>query len=355
MKKLVSLAASVLLALSFVSCGEKIDSSGWLSNYDDAKKIAREENKRLFLFFSGDDFDEISRTLKENVFNTEDFLKVYTEKYVLLNLDYSNSRYDSEQSELTADLKVFEKYNPKALPSFIIASKEGYYITTIALDANADLDTVRITFDEAEPAISEFESKVERTKTGSKEERLAAINEIFNETDPGLVYHLSDLNKLYLSLDKDNSTGECAKHLSALVYARANDFLLEGKAEKASQEFEKLAKNKFLSDSEKQMSLYTAGYLLASSGSKDLKKIQAYLQKAIDIDPESEEAQNIKAVLTQVQMMIDGEGDELPENYDVPNAPDNTDSPVAEAPSEQNASDSPLSENSATSSVSTQD
>ena len=51
MKKLVTIAASLFLALSLISCGKKIDSSTWLSDFDDAKKAAQTEDKKIFLFF----------------------------------------------------------------------------------------------------------------------------------------------------------------------------------------------------------------------------------------------------------------------------------------------------------------
>lgn len=340
MKKLVTLVASVLLALSLASCGKKVDSSVWLSSLEDGKKAAQAENKKIFLFFSADDADEMSPALKEHVFTTEDFIKTYTEKYVLVNIDYSNARYEAEQEGLREDMKIFEKYNAQGVPYFLILSKEGYVITKVAFDADADLDSARITFSEAEETIARFDENLAKTKTGTTEERLAAIDDIFDHTDPSVAYHLTPLNKLYLSLDKNNASGNSSKHLIALTYAAAEDFFLDEQPEKASQEFVKLAKNKILTDSEKQMSYYTAGYLLAQSGSTEYDKVKEYFQLAYDADPETEEAQNIQMAINYVQMLIDGEGDEAP-SYDVPEAPAET----ADVPAEDAVSDTPVAEN----------
>ena len=175
MKKLVTLVASVLLALSLASCGKKVDSSVWLSSLEDGKKAAQAENKKIFLFFSADDADEMSPALKEHVFTTEDFIKTYTEKYVLVNIDYSNARYEAEQEGLREDMKIFEKYNAQGVPYFLILSKEGYVITKVAFDADADLDSARITFSEAEETIARFDENLAKTKTGTTEERLAVL------------------------------------------------------------------------------------------------------------------------------------------------------------------------------------
>lgn len=331
MKKVIASFAAILLAFSLVSCGKKIDSSVWLSNLEDAKKAASDEGKKVFLFFSADDSDGVSAPLKERVFNTEDFIKTYTEKYVLVNLDFSDARYDSDQDGLREDMKTFERYNAKTVPYFLLLSKEGFVITTLAFDAGADFDMVKITFGEAEEAAAAFDEKLAKTKTGTTEERLAAINEIFDQTEPGVAYHLKPLNKLYLSLDKNNSSGECAKHLIALAYAAAEDFYIEDQPQKASEEFAKLAKNKFLSAEEKQMAFYTAGYLLAQSGSTEYETVKDYFTKAYDAAPESDDAQNIQMAINYVQMMIDGEGDEASlaeEPAEATQSPENVESPL---------------------------
>lgn len=311
MKKLISLVAGLCLALSLFSCGGKIDSSDWLSNLDDAKKAASKENKKIFLFFSMDEDDNKSKKLKENLFNTEDFLKSYTEKYVLVNIDCSNSLYDTNQDEAKKRLRIFDIYSAKGTPYFLILSSEGYVITPIALSEDANLDEVRQTFAEADEPISQFEELLAQTKNGTKEEKLAAINKIVELTDPSVAYHITPLNKLYVSLDKNNESGDCLKHLIAITYAKAEDHFLNGEPEKGSEEFVKLTKNKILTDDDKQLALYTAGYLLASSGSDDLNKILSYFQQSYDLNPESEAAQNIKMSLNYVQTLIDGEGDDL--------------------------------------------
>ncbi|MBQ9282865.1 MAG: thioredoxin family protein [Treponema sp.] len=312
MKKLVTLAASVLLALSLISCGKKIDSSVWLSNFEDGKKAAQAENKKIFLFFSGDDFDEVSSGLKSAVFNTEDFLKTYTEKYVLVNIDFSNSRYEGEQESLITDMKLSEKYDVNSFPCAYLLSKEGYVISQLAFDKSADADTVRLTFSETDDDVAKFDELIEKTQKGSTEERLEAINQIFDNTKPNFIYLLSPLGKLYLSLDKNNKSGQCSKYLFTLAYSKGQDYFLDNQPEKASKEFETLAGNKLLADYEKQIAYYTAGFLMVQSQSTDYATIMDYFQKAYDASPDTEEAAQIKQDIQRVRMIMEGEGDELP-------------------------------------------
>ena len=338
MKKIGILVVAMAFALSLVSCGKKIDSSVWISNLDDAKKAAQAEEKRIFLFFSDDEGDGKSAKLKKNVFEKEDFVKAYTEKYVLVNLDYSSSRSASDDL-LAGDYRLFELYDGAMTPYFLILSPEGYVMGKLVFEENADLDTVRITFAEAEEEIAHFEETLAKSKKGTKEERLAAIDELFDNTEPMLTYHLSPLNKLYLSLDKKNESGQYLKHLIALTYAKATDFFMDNEAEKGCEEFAKLVKDKNLTDDDKQMALYTAGYLLAQSGSDNFTKIRDYFEQAYNINPESEAGQSIKMSLDYVQTLVDGseEADMRAASPEAGNSADSVDS--------VNASDSPVAEN----------
>lgn len=340
MKRTFMLIAAVFTALAFFSCGSNIDSSGWLSNLDDAKKVAQDENKRIFLFFSEDESDGQSRDLKEKIFNTEDFLKSYTEKYVLVNLDYSNSRYDTDQKNLQRDLKLYELFRVPATPHFLILSSEGYVITPLTVEGNDDADALRLSFAEVEPAISAFEESLAKIRTGSKEEKLAAINQICETTNTEYFYHLSPLSKLYLSLDKTNETENYLNHLIALANAKAEDYFLDNEYEKACEEFAKIAKNKFISDEDRQMALFTAGRLLAESGSQNLNKIKEYLTQAYELNTESELGGQLKIMLSRLQMYMEGEGDEVP-----PQAQAETDS--AEVQSETDSASSQTASESA--------
>lgn len=328
MKKILTLFAAGVLALALISCGKKIDSSNWLSSLDDAKKAAVSESKNIFLFFSADDTDGASVSLKEKIFSTEEFLSAYTDKYVLVNIDFSDSRYEAGQDALREDMKVFERYNAGSVPYFLILSKEGFVITRLAFDPSDDFESVKAAFSGAEGTIARFEETLARTKTGTTEERLDAINEIFDSTEPALAYHLTPLNEMYLSLDKGNASGQSSKHIIALAYAKAEDFFLDDEPQKASDEFARVAKNKVLTADERQMAYYTAGYLLAQSGSTEFAKIKDYFNKAYDAAPDSEEAANIKIAITYIQMMIDGEGDDAP-SYDDGETGGSDDAPIA--------------------------
>ena len=313
MKKTLNFIAVIFFAFALISCGAKIDSSNWLTNLDEGKKAAQKENKKILLFFSNDEMDGKSAKLKEKIFNTEEFLDSFTEKYVLVNLDYSNSQYENEQEAIKGDLRIYELYNVSTLPYFLVLSSEGFVITQLVFDDLADFDSVRLTFDDEEDTIRNFEELLAKTKNGSTESRLEAINQIVEITEPSFAYQLMPLNELYISLDKKNKTGKVLNHLVALTYSKAIELSIDNEIEKAAEEFVKLTKNKILTDDDKQMAFYTAGYILAQGGSENFEKILEYFQKAYEIAPESEAGQNIKMSIEKVQELINGENEEAQE------------------------------------------
>ena len=126
MKKLFNFVAAVF-AVSFVLVGcskneektvrkpsENIDSSTWIDNLIDGKAAAEKEDKKIFLFFSGDDQDQSSAELKGKIFNLDGFISEMTGKYVLVNLDFSNSLFDKASADPLAS-EVSHQILPETL------------------------------------------------------------------------------------------------------------------------------------------------------------------------------------------------------------------------------------------------
>lgn len=318
MKKITSLFAAAVALLMFVSCGKKIDTTTWLTSLEDGKIAAKKENKKILLFFSTDDSDGLSSTLKETIFKTDNFIQTFTAQFVLVNIDFSESRFEKAQQNpeseeisqkelkkmqdaLYADMRAANLYNIQATPWFIILTKQGYAISQLAFDAEDDFETVTAAFNAEEETLKLFDSYLAKIEKGSKDEKIAAIDAIYEMTDPFLRYHISDLSKKLIYLDRNNETGLCGKHILALAYAKATDAYLNNTPEKASEEFALTAQNKLLLPIEKQQSFYLAAYLLAQNGSTDYPKIKDYFQSAYNAAPESEEAAQIKAMIAIVE------------------------------------------------------
>lgn len=297
---------------------KNIDSSTWIENLIDGKAAAEKENKKILIFFSSDDQDAMSLSFKENCFNKPEFIEKATKDFVLVNLDFSISKFEEatadplaseEEKELAGQrMAILEEntrdatlYDIQGTPCFYVLTKEGYVITELIFENEnisvSDFDKV---IEENSEKIAVYENILASTKTGKTEDRLNAINRLFEITDPQQRYLLADKAEEYIKLDKKNTTGANGAYVVAIANAKAIQAYLDQDVLKGSQAFANAAESKYLSASEKQQCYYTAGYLLASSGSTDNNLINEYLTKAYDADPENPDAESIK---TMIRMM----------------------------------------------------
>jgi thiol-disulfide isomerase/thioredoxin len=87
---LKSLLASSLVLLGALSTA--FAEATWLTNFEEAKKIALKEGKPILLDFTGSDWCPPCKALHKNVFSTEEFAKEAAGKYVLVELDFPRTK-----------------------------------------------------------------------------------------------------------------------------------------------------------------------------------------------------------------------------------------------------------------------
>jgi thiol-disulfide isomerase/thioredoxin len=92
------LASSIVLLGAFSTAFAE---ANWLTNFEEAKKVALKEGKPLLLNFTGRNWCPACEALRKDIFSTEEFTKEAASKYVLVELDFP---LDSGQQ--TAELKA---------------------------------------------------------------------------------------------------------------------------------------------------------------------------------------------------------------------------------------------------------
>jgi len=65
---------------------------GWINNLEDAKKLAKKEQKLILLNFSGSDWCIPCMRLKKEVFDSEAFTKYAANHLVLVNADFPGKK-----------------------------------------------------------------------------------------------------------------------------------------------------------------------------------------------------------------------------------------------------------------------
>lgn len=110
---LLAVAGCFLLSLG-TQAGE-----GWLTDYDDAVKKAKAENKQVLMDFTGSDWCGWCIKLKKEVFDTPEFQKYAAENLVLLEVDFPRNKPQTPKEKKDNE-KLAEKYKIEGYPTIIV-------------------------------------------------------------------------------------------------------------------------------------------------------------------------------------------------------------------------------------------
>ncbi len=326
MKKIISAAAFALLAFFLVSCGKKIDSSTWIDSISYAQKVAREQKKNMIVFVSALDSNPMSKAIYDNVFSKEEFIKKYAENFVLAHLDFSDSLYAASEvdekaskskkkaaeelkAKLDENFKLVQFYNVPEPLALLIFSKDGYFIKELDVADEQSMQDIDDYLEASKEEFVKFDELVEKAKSGTKEEKIDAINTLFNITSYDRNYALCHFAEDFIKLDPENSSGKVFEYLQCIAYKNSFDRLYEGDVVGAGEEFAKIAENPVLKPREKQDAYFSAAYYLASANYNDYALIKDYLERAYTADSNSELAPTILSAINQVEMAIAGYSD----------------------------------------------
>ncbi|MHB9137896.1 MAG: thioredoxin family protein [Victivallaceae bacterium] len=119
MKKLCA-----LLLFCFVSVTAFAAGDNWLTNLDDAKKIAEKENKIILMDFSGSDWCGWCMKLEKEVFSQQIFKDYAKDNLVLLLVDFPQEK-ELDPATKTANDILFQKYKVEGFPTVILLDSKG--------------------------------------------------------------------------------------------------------------------------------------------------------------------------------------------------------------------------------------
>ncbi len=104
-------------------------SSGWLTDFKEAQKIASEKHENILLNFSGSDWCGSCMRLHEEVFGSMAFSKYAELHLVLVNADFPrNKKNQLSKEQVRHNEALAEKYNPM-----------GKFPYTLLLNAKGDI------------------------------------------------------------------------------------------------------------------------------------------------------------------------------------------------------------------------
>lgn len=93
----------------------------WETDFDAALKIAKKENKEIFILFTGSDWCYWCKKLDGEVFSKEDFTKYANENFVCLKLDFPR-KSNQTQAEREKNSALAQQYGIQGFPTVLIMS-----------------------------------------------------------------------------------------------------------------------------------------------------------------------------------------------------------------------------------------
>lgn len=109
-----------------------IEAQTWYTNFDEAKKIAKNEGKNILLVFSGSDWCAPCIKLKEEILLKPGFESYAKQALIIMNVDFPRKKSLKEaMGKTTVDQNnaLAEKYNKSGyFPHLVILNHEGEVI-----------------------------------------------------------------------------------------------------------------------------------------------------------------------------------------------------------------------------------
>ena len=113
---------TISLASSCFAQEKDKDNLNWLTDYKEAVKVAKKENKPILINFTGSDWCKWCWKLTGEVFSKDTFKKYADKEIVLLKVDFP--RYKEQSANVKAfNKELMTKYGVKGFPTIILIDK----------------------------------------------------------------------------------------------------------------------------------------------------------------------------------------------------------------------------------------
>ncbi len=99
----------------------------WLTDFEEAKKIASEKNKNIVLVFAGSDWCAPCIKLEKQILESQEFQEYAKDNYVLIKADFPRKKKNQLPEALQAhNKKLAETYNKSGgFPLVVLLDKTG--------------------------------------------------------------------------------------------------------------------------------------------------------------------------------------------------------------------------------------
>lgn len=120
----MKLLKTILIALSFVISLQAFAGEFWLTDFETAKKEAKEKKLPILVDFSGSDWCGWCIKLDKEVFSKPEFIEYAKKNFVLLLLDFPKSNKQDKATKIR-NTELAQKYKVQGFPTILILDADG--------------------------------------------------------------------------------------------------------------------------------------------------------------------------------------------------------------------------------------
>lgn len=321
-RKMIKSIITALFMTTFISCAPQADEYGLYNNIEDATKVAQKNNQDILVIVTMENDDAYSSDFISSILHSEQFKNEVASNYAVLAMDFGQATYEktvvketdskSDQKKSAKLAEVMQKnsffatkLDVRVTPSFYLLSKENYFISQLDYAANLQtVDEFKELLAVYEPAVEDIHRLAGVIQNGTTNEKIAAIDELYNYTEAEYKIFLKDAVDKLLSLDKKDESGFVSKYLLVQADLQAVEYYQQGDIILASQTYAKVCQNKKLDADQRQQAYYMAAYLLSIGGSDDYQTVLQFLYKAIEASPESVAVGHIQQIIDSLEQIV---------------------------------------------------
>lgn len=118
---------NILLCCLFICIQFSTQAQVWLTDINEAKKIADEKNRKIILVFTESDTSSLSLRLEKEMWTNQEFQNYAKDHFVMLKADFPRREENRlSDDQLMKNKKLAAKYNPdNDFPLVVILNKDG--------------------------------------------------------------------------------------------------------------------------------------------------------------------------------------------------------------------------------------
>ena len=120
--------SKILISSFFLFCSlYTINAQEWYTNFETAKRIATENDRKIILVFQGSDWCAPCIKLDREIWSSEEFKTYAATNFVLLKADFPRKKKNSlDNTQQEKNIQLMEKYNKNGyFPFVVVLTKNG--------------------------------------------------------------------------------------------------------------------------------------------------------------------------------------------------------------------------------------